>query len=310
MSTILKNFSYKFIALGLALLVWLYVAGQKLQDIVRKVPLTVEMESEGMTIVGNPVRELSVTFTVPVQMVNTLSAADITARHKIKPDRPVEQYTFRVAPEDIKGPPGHYRTARIDPDEITVRIDQINRTQLPVKVQLHGDPAAGYKVVTEGVVVDPKEILVSGPEQKLQLITTVLTEPIDVVGRTMSFRKRVSLQPYVDIRPEGEAEIEVFVPIAEEFGARRFSELPVHVVGLPYEMLFAEVEPSKLDVDVSGPTRMLDEIKPGDLLVFVDISGLKRGEYELPFAFRLPYNVSFKEELPLAHVKIGEVKIK
>jgi len=307
---LLENIWYKLGALSLALLVWNYVANQELKEIVRKIPLKIETSNPNLTIIGEPVKRLTVTFAVPERALKNFSESEITGVHRINLDHAVEKYTFRVSPSDIKRPKGSYRIKDIRPSEITVFIDELGTFQLPIRANLHGEPAQGYRVVTEEIRLDPEEIIMAGPIQKLSLLSQVLTEPIDVLGRTKSFRKKVLIRQYTDIRPTNDVEIEAFIPITEQFASRQFDEVPVHILGSPFEMILAEVEPAKINVKLTGPTRVLDILNISDLLFYVDVTGLKRGEYEIPYAFRLPQEVSIQSDLPLAKVKLGEVKIK
>lgn len=301
---------YKLGALGLAFLVWYYVSLQELQEIVRRVPLTITLRNESLAIVGNPVKELSVTVSVSKHMVKTFSELELLAVHSIYLDHAVDNYTFRVMPGDIKLPLGQYRIRDIRPAEITVQIDQLRTVKLPVRVLLHGEPMVGYKVAKEEIQLDPEEVVLIGPKKKLDLLQEAETEPVDIIGRTRSFRKKVLIRPYVDIRPTNKIEIEVFIPIREEFGAKKFENVSVRVLGSPFEMIFAEVEPSTLTVEVAGPTRLMKDLEAEDLMVYVNVAGLDRGEHEVPFGYLLPQELSFKQALPTAKVKIGEVKIK
>ena len=305
-----ENLWYKLGALGLALLVWNYVSRQELREIVRRIPIAIEMGNPNLTIIGEQVKKLTVTFSVPEREIKSFSESEIRGLHKIDLDHAVEKYTFRLTPGDIKRSKGSYRAKEIRPSEITVFIDELGTFKLPIRASLHGDAAAGYKIVTEEIRLDPEEVVMVGPIKKLEALTQVLTEPIDVLGRTKSFRKKVNIRQYVDIRPQTDIEIEVFIPITEQFASKEFTDVPVHILGSPFEMILAEVDPAVLNVKVTGPTRILDELDAEDLLFYVDVTGLKRGDHEIPYGYRLPMEISIQSELPLARVKLGEVKIK
>src|SRR3989338_6433163 len=106
---LLENIWYKLGALGLALLVWNYVANQELKEIVRRVPLRIETANPNLTIIGESVKRLTVTFAVPERTLKNFSESEITGMHRIDLDHAVEKYTFRVSPGDIKRPKGSYR---------------------------------------------------------------------------------------------------------------------------------------------------------------------------------------------------------
>ncbi|MBI4431705.1 MAG: hypothetical protein HY587_08350 [Candidatus Omnitrophica bacterium] len=305
-----ENLWYKLGALFLALLVWNYVSHQELREIVRRIPLEIEMGNPNLTIIGERVKKLIVTFAVPERSIENFSESDIRGFHHIKLDRAVEKYIFRVSPNDIKRPKGSYRIKNIKPAEITVYIDELGTFKLPVQASIHGEAAAGYRVVTEEIKLDPEEVVMVGPIKKLGLLSQVLTEPIDVVGRTKSFRKKVKIRQYVDIRPSSDIEIEAFISITEQFASKEFENVPVHILGPPFEVIIAEVDPALLSVKVTGPTRILDHLEIKDLLFYVDVTGLKRGDHEIPYGFRLPQEIVIQSQLPLAKVKLGEVKIK
>jgi YbbR domain-containing protein len=82
--------------------------------------------------------------------------------------------------------------------------------------------------------------------------------------------------------------------------------VPVEVIGLaPGEM--ALVSPELVDVILSGPVPVLDDLKPGDIRVVVDINGREDGVYQLnPTVSHLPNRLQVESLQPSSvEVTIG-----
>ncbi len=70
--------------------------------------------------------------------------------------------------------------------------------------------------------------------------------------------------------------------ISFSMGSTRILIVPVEVLQSPASMLDAQILPGNVEVVARGPSEIMAGLGTGDLKVFVDVKGLKRGRYTLP----------------------------
>jgi len=95
--------------------------------------------------------------------------------------------------------------------EVLVPISRPRR-EVPVRVQLEGEPAEGFQI--RQVNVTPETVTLQGDEIKLQRIAEVLTPPVSVAGATASIKIEVNvLAPETAeiLSPVGTVSVEVVI---------------------------------------------------------------------------------------------------
>jgi YbbR domain-containing protein len=166
-----------------------------------------------------------------------------------------------------------------------------------VKVITTGQLAEGYKLTNMDVTPPNVVVFSSNPELLDQLPGYVETQPLDLEG----------VQDYLEVPldlnlPEGIAilndrKVLVQVSIAP-IESNLTVSLPVEVIGLS-PGLAAQVAPNTVDVILSGPLPILDDLKPSAIRVIVDMNGKELGTYQLePQVDFLPPRVRIESMLP------------
>ncbi|MGC4108773.1 MAG: CdaR family protein [Thermomicrobiales bacterium] len=167
----------------------------------------------------------------------------------------------------------------------TVSADvQVNTRGKAVSVipRIEGVPAEGYTVQQRTAL--PETILVDGPQDELDKLLFVNTEPVNISGATASISRRVGIEDL----PEGltivepaNGTVEVRVAIEDITGqATEFSSLPIEVIGLG-SGLEATVTPTTTNVSVLAPRSLLETMSANDIKVRVDVTGLGPGTHVL-----------------------------
>jgi len=59
-----------------------------------------------------------------------------------------------------------------------------------------------------------------------------------------------------------------------------------------------ELSPTTADLEVRGSSTVLEPLKPGDILVFVDLENADVGIYQLPVRVTLPAGVQYERVTP------------
>ncbi len=308
MNWLKDNLGLKVVSLILAVVIWFYAAGEGLDQITLRVPFQVEPPSPEITVVKGGKQTLRVVFQAPRNLINLLSSQDISAYHKIEPGVKTGEYSFRVGPEDFHLPSGNIKIQEIYPPVIAVTVDEVVTKRLKVKPNIQGEPATGFSLKEAEILVDPNAVLVQGPKIKLEKLETIQTEPIDVVGRIRSFRRKVKLSFTNELKPLSTDSVDVYVPLVEQFSSKSFESVPVRVLGVPEKTLSIYLDPTKVTLNLKGPLRILDGLKAEDILAYVEVTGLKKGKYDIPLKINFPADISLKGEPPVIHVIIEEIK--
>jgi YbbR domain-containing protein len=165
---------------------------------------------------------------------------------------------------------------------------------VPVRVDLRGRPAEGYRIGSVEVA-PPMVTLAGAPVILAELDDFVSTRPISITGATVSLVQRTTLT-----LPQGVALVEtqfvtVTVEIAPLEGSRTISA-PVTYQGLQPGFV-ATVSPQVVDITLAGPQPVLNQLRPSDVTVVLNLL-----EVDAPGTYRLQPTVLLPEGLSMTSV--------
>ncbi len=192
----LRNLGPKALALGIALLVWFALSGERRERISERsyrIPLSL-VNIPARTMVASPLPGgVDVRVRGPFTALRQLEPEKLEAVIDLLNADPGERI-HRLEPEDINVPP-EVEVLAIAPSEIRVLLDRIGERLLPIMPALSGETAAGSEVVD--VSVDPRIARVVGPATALEQMTGVSTEPVPLAGRATTFSATTTVLPNV-----------------------------------------------------------------------------------------------------------------
>ena len=170
----------------------------------------------------------------------------------------------------------------INPESAQVTIPlspQSGYRDLAVRVLLQGQVASGYRL--ENISVFPPVITVFAPDPDLvnDLAAVVDTQPLDIQAAKTNISTRLALTLPENITIIGNKTVEVEVDITPIQTSLTLN-LPINLIGLP-DGFESEISPEFVDVIISGPLPVLDALKPQDIKVTVDVTGLDLGTHQL-----------------------------
>lgn len=299
-----RNWGAKLVSLVLAVGLWYYAVGEEKVEVTRTIPIELKMEEEKLSVVGKPIRVVSVTLQAPRSLLTNLATEELKAVHWIKNVKAAGDYNFRVEPREIGLPSEEIRVVRIDPEVVQVKIDEMIVQKLEVEPVFLGETAIGYRVDPAKIQLDPSSVLVEGPKGQLGNLRKTKTQPIDMVGRVRSFRKTVRIAEIPGLKFLSESLVDVYVPIEEALGEKSFEGIPVKILGTPASLARINVEPGKINTALQGSDKDLEAIDPARLLFYVEVSGLEEGTHQVPIQAVLPVGIYLKENLPTAKVTL------
>lgn len=299
-----ENWGMKLVALILAIGLWYYAVGEEGIEVTRTVPVEIKVDNEKLSVVGKPTRLVLATLQAPRALLANLASEELKAEHVIRRVQGPGDYSFRLEPREIRLPSEQIRVVRIEPEVIQVKVDEIIVQKLELEPVFLGEVAFGYRLDAENIQLDPRAVLIEGPKSQVEKLGKIKTQPIDVVGRVRSFRKTVRLAEEPGIKLLSESLVDVYVPIEELIGERKFEKIPVKILGAADAFSRVSVEPAEVRLVLRGSPKDLDEVDPASLLAYVEISSLAEGTQEVPLQILLPPDTLLKEHAPRVKVTI------
>ncbi|MBA3529814.1 MAG: hypothetical protein H0T91_11015, partial [Propionibacteriaceae bacterium] len=184
----------------------------------------------------------------------------------------------------------------IQPDQVSTDVSVTLRGhQVAVFVDVTGQPASGYQVVEQRTI--PLSIVVDGPDEVLDSIVYVYTQPVDITNATEDVSTTVAIDQ--ESLPEGvriltptSGEVQVIVQISQQASPQTLPGQTVQVTGLD-PGFDASSEPAEIDVIVETSTQQITRLQPGDIVVSVSASGLGPGTYRLRPSVSVPPEMSW-----------------
>jgi YbbR domain-containing protein len=178
------------------------------------------------------------------------------------------------------------------PTQVTTRVELQSRGRVvSVIADVTGEPAEGYTLSQRNVL--PGTITVEGPEDVLDSLLFVHTDPVDITGASQPVSQRVGLADLpagvtVIDPPNGQVEVRVAIQDSSST-VQTLSGLPVNPLNAP-EGFEVAIEPDSIDVTVDGSVTIISGMTPEDITVVVDVRGLEAGTYDLRPVVALPSN--------------------
>lgn len=180
----LKNWGLKLFSLLLALILWLTLIPEEkiFSEKTLTVPLELHNIPSAMEIVEKPPSTVDVKIRAPQRIINQFTSIAVHAALNLEKAR-VDQIEYPLNKNMISIPSGGEVTD-IYPSQVNLRLERTKEIMLKVEPSLTGELQQGFKL--ERVEVIPPEVLIKGPESKVEETSKVRTSPIDLSSLTQS----------------------------------------------------------------------------------------------------------------------------
>lgn len=233
-------------------------------------------------------------------------------------DQQIDNFEESYTPYAIDSDGQRVSEVSILPGMILTEVDlQTSGKSVSVIPMVTGVPAEGFSVQQRRAL--PDTIIVDGPAELIDDLLFVNTEPVDVTDATQSISTRVELADLPEgvtiIEPAGDT-IEVRLAIEDiSASSQPLANLPVEPVGLG-DGLSAVIAQTTISIQVSAPIDILQAMTPEDISIWVNLSGLAPGIYDVPLEVTVPQgatwqtseslvtSVTIEESLPASPVAI------
>ncbi len=273
-----RNIGLKFLAVGLATLLWLTVLGEHVVERSLRVPLEFRNIPEALEIMGDPPASVDVRVRGTSGLLSRLQPGEVVAVLDLASARPGSRL-FHLRTDQVQAPYG-VEVAQVVPATVALDLERSGEATVPVVPAIEGTPAPGFVVGT--VAATPPTVTVVGAVSRLRALTEATTETVSVEGASSAVRDVVTIgvmDSALRLKEPRSASVEVAIVPAPV--ARDLVDVPVRLRNLG-EGLKAEVVPPTVAVSVRGARERLGNLGPDGVTAFVDLAGLGPGRYNLP----------------------------
>jgi len=281
-----RHLGLKFLAVAIAILLWLTVAGEPVVERSLVVPLELQNKPENLEII-NPLGSVNVHVRGLSSVLGQVDPGSVVAVLDLGSATPGRRI-FHIAPSQVQAPNG-VEVLWVSPGTIALQIEQSTTKRVPIKPLTEGDPASGH--VVDSITVSPPTIDVSGPVSALKDVREATTDPVPIGGATSRVEGTVNVAvldaPMVRLGSPQTARVTVEIVPATTM--KTLAKVPVRLRNLSASA--ARSVPSVVSVDVRGPVDLVDPLQPDSLVAFVDLAGLGPGRYNLPVQIEPSRNV-------------------
>lgn len=290
-----RNFHLKAIALLLTFALYLWVGEDRETQIIATAPLQFSVP-ENQMLLEPDVDQAKVTLRGRWSTLNEFHQTDLRSI-VVELSKSDDGRLVPIEPESVQVPPG-LRVVSIEPSFVRVDLEETVSREIAIEPRIVGRTRGSYRLGE--VEVEPDEVTVSGPENVMENLESIPTEPIDVTGRVRSFEKQVQLRPENSlINYNLDGPVTVSVPIQAERVEKTLDEVEVSAVNTTYR---TDVSPEALEVTLQGPRSVIEDLDSESIHAVVDISredDLSPGTFEKKVELRnLPSNVELVEMHP------------
>jgi hypothetical protein len=287
-----RNLALRAIALLLAVGLWFFVnAGQRGALAPMRVPVSYRALPAGLVIVNQHPDFVQIEVRGPRTLLSLLDPDRMVLRLDLS-GVALGQAVFKIGPE-MFNVPRQTDVTRISPSQIVLDIDRLVDRQVPIRVNVQGQPAPGYRVAS--TTATPPVALVNGPSRFITRVDSVQTSPVEVNGAKADVKQAVTLQaPSERVKVEAPHTIEATVSITEKLARREFRGLLVEVRDTAYKV---KADPQRVAVIVRGPLKQISSL---DLqgAVYVTAEDVRPGMRDLPVQVDLPDGIKLVRVTP------------
>jgi len=272
-----RNLGLKVMAIALASLLWLTVAGQHVVERSLRVPLEFRNIPKALEIVGNTPDTIDVRVRGSSAVLTRLQPGEIVAVLDVSGARTGSRL-FQVRADEVRAPFG-VEVTQVVPSTLALELERSARRKVSVVPAVDGQPAPGYVVGTK--TVDPPTVDIIGPESRVRQISEATTEPVSIKGARARVRDTVNVG-VIDsaVRLAQPQTAQVTIDIWPAHVEHRLLDVPIRWRNLSGG-LSAQLSPSLTNVTVRGTNELVAGLRPDAILAYVDLAGLGAGRYNL-----------------------------
>jgi YbbR domain-containing protein len=273
-----RHLGLKVLAIALATVLWLTVAGEHIVERTLRVPLAVRNLPTTLEIEGDLPAAVDVRVRGSASQLSRLDPGEVVAMLDLTGARPGSRL-FHLRTDEVRVPYG-VAVEQVMPPSLSLSLEKSAQRTIPVVPATDGEPAAGF--VVGRISATPATVQIVGPESHVREVSQATTEPVEIDGRRERVRDVVTVgvaDSSVRLVEPQSAEVVVEIQLAPV--EREVSGVPVRWRNLGQGLVAPRVVPEVARVTIRGQRDALGAVQPDSIDAFVDLSGLGPGRYIL-----------------------------
>ncbi len=275
-----RNIAMKIVSFSMALLIWFYATTEQKVEIRMKAVCEFQNLGESLSVYKTNSDTMDVLFKGKSRdflIMNLLRRRPTFKINLSSLDKGVYKFTIDKESVRVEHSKNIYAVSVLFPKNIELEIDSVGKREIVVYPVITGRPSNGFTISGE-VKVLPQKISVTGPKKMIDSLNMMKTEEISIDNCKKEIVKKTKLN--FEGRPvlSEIKEVTVKIPI-ETVITKEFKDVPVIFVNKKSGI---SIEPDSVSVDIriSGPGKMLEELLAGEISPIIDISNIyKKGIY-------------------------------
>ena len=254
-----RHLGLKVLAIALATLLWLTVAGEHIVERSMRVPLEFRNIPPQLEITGDPPDNVDVRLRGSSAVLGRLDPGEVVAVVDLTGGRPGSRL-FHLRNDEVRAPFG-VEVAQVLPSTVSLELEKSATRMLPVVPAVFGEPAPGFVVGRR--TAEPATVKVIGPESHVRALAEATTEPVNIAGSRDRVRDVVTVGVTdAAVRLDSSVSATVLVEVLPAPIEREVGGVPIRWRNLGGGMR-AQVAPSVAKVSVRGRREALEALRRG-----------------------------------------------
>jgi YbbR domain-containing protein len=272
-----RNLGLKLLAVILAVLLWLTIAGEHVVERSVRVPLEFRNIPDVLEIVGNTPDTVDVRVRGSSALLSRMQPGEIVAVLDLGSARAGSRL-FHIRTDEVRAPFG-VEVSQVIPSTLALELEKSARRQVPIVPATEGDPAPGFVIGRK--TADPATVEIVGPESRVRQVTEATTEPVSIKDATSRVRDGVTAGVVdTSVRLVQPQVVQVTVDIWAAPSERQLADVPVRYRNAAPGVT-AQLAPRFVHLSVRGAQDVLAPLQSDSIQTFVDLAGLGAGRYNL-----------------------------
>jgi YbbR domain-containing protein len=195
----------------------------------------------------------------------------------------------------------------MDTTSISVFIEVWKTKSVKIDLEVSGDPAVGYKLVSFDY--GPKKVTIAASSKVLKSLKSIDLGKIYIDGRTTTYEKDLDLNEYIDQEEiklvDENADVKAKASIEKvETRTIAFNQKDITVKGNGNKKVTFDSS-NKYTMAIEGPTSLINNVKALDFAPWINVEGLEEGEHEVTVHVREVEGITV-EETAAVKITLGD----
>jgi len=307
-----QKLSLLFGALGLALLLWIFVVSQDEYTLILDLPI----EARNLNVQKAHKEEVPPTASVRLRGTGrdlfksfllknfggfklVLDLEGISKEYEFVLNDYFEKFPQKVVL------PLNYNLSFVEvvyPNRIKISLDDYSSKSVPIISNLHIKPAPGFLLVGNQII-RPEKIEIAGPKKELALINHIETIYDTINGLTSFYSGKIKTQSLGRLIKYSTNSVEISLDI-QNISERIIVDVPVIVVNIP-EKIRVFPSPQTVSLTVIGGVNQISNLNPTDIKVIVDFNDWSHLKQFYEPKVSIPKNILDWRDISPKNVEIG-----